>query len=270
VEYLKVLNGAGQEAAALTGAIDVRVDPLWSASAKLEYRKLFDRADLGADQSQDQWLSTLALARKISDDWTFLARNYLLYQDNRDDAVGAAVGDTLQDRAQLGFAWRPRDSNTVNALARYEYKMVRDHSRPDGEDYRAHIVSTHLDYHPSRSWWMTSRLAGKVNSDRTLPVGEQKYSAWLAGGRVVFDIAPKWDIGVLASVLYSPQGSSRQYAYGAEVGYRLAKNLYLSVGHNLSGFSDKDLTGGEYTEHGTFVRLRFKFDEKLFRFGSRE
>lgn len=117
---------------------------------------------------------------------------------------------------------------------------------------------------------MTSRLAGKVNSDRSLPVGEQKYSAWLAGGRVVVDIAPKWDVGVLASVLYSPQGSSRQYAYGAEVGYRLAKNLYLSVGHNLSGFSDKDLTGGEYTEHGTFVRLRFKFDGKLFRFGSRE
>lgn len=264
IEYLKVLNGAAQEAAALTGAIDYRVDPLWSASGKLEYRKLFDRADQAANQSQDQWLATLALARKMGDDWTFLARNYVLYQRNRDDPLGAAIGDTLQDRAQLGFAWRPRDSNKVNALARYEYKMVRDHSRADGEDYRAHIVSTHLDYHPSRPWWMTSRLAGKVNADRTLPAGEQKYTAWLAGGRVVYDIAPKWDVGVLASVLYSPQGSSRQYAYGAEVGYRLAKNLYLSVGQNLSGFSDQDLTGSDYTAHGTFLRLRFKFDEKLF------
>lgn len=264
IEYLKVLNGAAQEAAALTGAIDYRVAPLWSASGKLEYRKLFDRADQAANQSQDQWLATLALARKMGDDWTFLARNYLLYQRNRDDALGAAIGDTLQDRAQLGFAWRPRDSNKVNALARYEYKMVRDHSRADGEDYGAHIVSTHLDYHPSRPWWMTSRLAGKVNADRTLPAGEQKYTAWLAGGRVVYDIAPKWDVGVLASVLYSPQGSSRQYAYSAEVGYRLAKNLYLSVGQNLSGFSDQDLTGSDYTAHGTFLRLRFKFDEKLF------
>ena len=73
-------------------------------------------------------------------------------------------------------------SNKVNALARYEYKMVRDHSRADGEDYRAHIVSTHLDYHPSRSWWMTSRLAGKVNADRTVPAGEQKYSGGLSAG----------------------------------------------------------------------------------------
>ncbi|UUZ47810.1 hypothetical protein LP420_32635 [Massilia sp. B-10] len=78
---------------------------------------------------------------------------------------------------------------------------------------------------------------------------------------MVWDIAPKWDVGVLASVLYSPQGDSRQLAYGAEVGYRLAKNLYVSLGHNLSGFSDRDLSGADYTSHGTFLRLRFKFDE---------
>jgi len=267
VEYLKVLNGSEQEAAALTGAIDYRIDPLWSASAKLEYRKLFDRADVLGEQGQDQWLNTLALARKISDDWTLLARNYLLYQRNRDDTSGAPIGNTLQDRAQLGFAWRPRERNDVNALARYEYKTVRDRARVDGEDYRAHIVSSHVDYHPSRSWWMTSRLAGKLNTDRSLPAGEQQYKAWLLGGRAVYDVAAKWDVGVLASVLYSPQGNTRQVAYGAEVGYRLARNLYLSVGHNLSGFTDKELTGSDYTAHGTFLRLRFKFDEKTFKAG---
>ncbi|UUZ53435.1 hypothetical protein LP419_32210 [Massilia sp. H-1] len=159
IEYLKVLDGAAQEAVAVSGAIDYRVDPLWSASAKLEYRKLFDRADLLADQSQDQWLSTLTLARKLSEDWTLLARNYLLYQRNRDDLQGAALGNTVQDRAQLGFAWRPRERNDVNALARYEYKTVRDQARAEGEDYRAHIVSVHADYHPSRAWWMSGRLA---------------------------------------------------------------------------------------------------------------
>lgn len=265
LEYVKVLNGTGQEAAAASGAIDYRINPLWSASAKLEYRKLFDRTDLAADQGQDQVLSTVALARKISDDWTFLARNYLLYQRNRDDAAGAAIGNTMQDRAQLGFAWRPRERNDVNALARYEYKTVRDQARIDGENYRAHIVSTHFDYHPARAWWMTGRLAGKQNTDRNLPAAEQKYSAWLAGGRVVYDFAPKWDVGILASVLASPQDHSRQYAYGAELGYRLATNLYLSVGHNLAGFRDKELSGADYTAHGTFLRLRFKFDEKTFK-----
>ncbi len=267
-EYVKVLNGSEQEAVALSAAVDYRVDPLWSASAKLEYRKLYDRADLAGDQGQDQLLNTLALARKLSDDWTFLARNYLLVQRNRDDATGAPLGNTLQDRAQLGFAWRPQARNDVNALARYEYKTVRDQASVDGEDYRAHIVSTHLDYHPERKCWMTSRLAAKRNDDRKLPAAEQTYSAWLAGGRVVYDIAPKWDLGVMAAVLSSTDGGGRQRAYGAEIGYRLARNLYLSVGHNLSGFSDKELTGADYTTHGTFVRLRFKFDEKTFKSGS--
>ncbi|RSZ55101.1 hypothetical protein HF313_24775 [Massilia atriviolacea] len=267
VEYLKVLNGSEQEAMALSGAIDYRIDPLWSASAKLEFRKVFDRADMIGEQGQDQWLNTVSVARKLGDDWTLLARNYLLYQRNNDDALGAPLGNTLQDRAQVGFAWRPRERNDINALARYEYKTVRDEARIDGENYRAHIVSTHMDYHPSRAWWVTSRLAGKLNTDRNLPAGQQKYNAWLAGGRAVVDVAPKWDVGVLASVLYSPQGKSRQYAYGAEVGYRLARNLYLSVGHNLSGFTDKELSGADYTAHGTFLRLRFKFDEKTFKAG---
>jgi hypothetical protein len=277
-EYLKVLDGAEQQAAAVTGSLDYRVNPAWSASAKLELRKLYDRADLPASQAQDQWLNTVALARRISGDWTLLARNYLLYQRNHADATGAAIGNTMQNRAQLGFAWRPLDNNLVNGLARYEYKTVRDRAHAPaaeggdnavpGEYYDAHIVSAHLDYHPSRAWWMTSRVAGKRNSDMTLPAGEQKYTAVMAAGRAILDLSPRWDIGVLASVLYSPQGHSRQFAYGAEAGYRFAKNMYLSVGHNLSGFYDRDLSGSEYTARGTFLRLRVKFDENSLGLGT--
>ncbi len=265
IELVRVLGGKAQEAVALSGAIDYRTDPLWSASAKLEYRKLFDREDLLADQAQDQWLSTLTVARKLSDDWTFLARNYLLYQRNRADAAGVAIGNTLQDRAQLGFAWRPLARNDINALARYEYKTVRDRARAEGEDYQAHIVSTHADYHPVRAWWLTGRLAAKRNTDHTLPVAAQHYTAALAGGRVVRDIGSKWSVGALGSVLFSGQGDARQYAFGAEVGYRLTTNLYVALGHNLSGFKDKDLAGDEYTARGTFLRLRYKFDENSLR-----
>ena len=86
--YLTVLNGSGQKAMALTGAIDYRIDPLWSASAKLEFRKVFDRAGMMGEQGQDQdqWLNTVSVARKLGDDWSLLARNYRLYQRNDDDA----------------------------------------------------------------------------------------------------------------------------------------------------------------------------------------
>ncbi len=81
----------------------------------------------------------------------------------------------------------------------------------------------------------------------------------------MYDISKNWDIGVLAAVMGSPQGGSRQWANGIEVGYLLAQNLWLSAGHNWSGFSDRDLTGADYTARGPYLRLRFKFDENLFK-----
>ncbi|MBB5609191.1 MULTISPECIES: Ig-like domain-containing protein [unclassified Janthinobacterium] len=265
VEYLKVINGQQQQAVAVAAGLDYSANPLWRASVKLEYRRLFDSKIAPGDQSQDQWLNTIAWARKLSRDWTFLARNYLLYTRNNDDASGAPIGNVLQDRAQLGFAWRPVDNNRYNGLARYEYKTVRDKSQLDGDNYRAHIVSTHLDYHPSRPWWFTGRVAAKHNNDKNLPAGQEKYTAWLFSGRTVYDISKNWDIGVLTAVMGSPQGGSRQWANGLEVGYLLAQNLWLSAGHNWSGFTDRDLTGADYTARGPYLRLRFKFDEKLFK-----
>jgi len=262
VEYLKTLNGAQQQAFALSGGADYRIDAYTNVSGKLELRRLSDRADSPGDQSQDQWLNTLSFAKKLSADWTLLTRNYFFYQQNHQDSSGNPIGNTTQDRAQFGFAWRPQDNNTVNGLARYEYKTVKDFSQANGDNYHAHILSAHLDFKPNRVWWATAHIAAKSNLDYTLPAGQQKYNALMLSGRAIYDINDKWDLGVLLSTLYSPQGSSRQYAYGTELGYQVVRNMYLSVGYNLSGFSDKDLTGSDYTSHGVFLRLRMKFDER--------
>jgi hypothetical protein len=62
------------------------------------------------------------------------------------------------------------------------------------------------------------------------------------------------------------QGGARQQAFGVEAGYLLRQNLWLSAGFNASGFSgDADLSGYEYTQRGAYIRLRFKFDEDIFK-----
>lgn len=263
VEYLRVLQGQAQSALALTAGIDYAANPLWRASTKLEYRRLFSTPVGTITQGQNQWLSTAMFARKLAKDWTLLLRNYLLYSEKNVDATGAAVGNAIQDRAQVGFAWRPTDNNRFNALARYEYKVVKDNSSQNGDNYQTHIISMHGDYHPSRPWWANLHLAAKDTRDFNLPVESQRYTAWLASGRVTYDINKKWDIGALFATLNSPQGNSQQYAYGLEIGYLLHKNLWLSAGYNLSGFTDQDLTGSEYTAKGIYLRLRFKFDEDI-------
>ena len=45
----------------------------------------------------------------------------------------------------------------------------------------------------------------------------------------------------------------------------MRQNLWLSAGVNWVGFSDKDLTGSDYTNRGVYLRLRFKFDGNLFK-----
>jgi hypothetical protein len=112
---------------------------------------------------------------------------------------------------------------------------------------------------------MTGRIAGKVQRDRFEAGLEDRYHASLLAGRVVWDVTENWDIGLLAAQQLG-RGGARQHAAGLEVGYLLKQNLWLSGGFNWSGFAgDADLTGYEYTRRGAYIRLRFKFDENLFR-----
>ncbi len=274
-EHVKVIDGSAGDSTGLALALDYSANPLWRGAVRVEHRISDDVPDTDSNEAFNTTLVQAMLARKLSRDWTLLARNYLL--STRYDARG----DVLQDRFQLGVAYRDTDRNRVNALARYEYKLERDESgltlsdgRPvDGSSQdvrtRAHIVSTHADWHPSRPWWLTGRIAGKWQQDQ-FAYGDgtrvnSRFHAVLLSGRVVYDITENWDIGVLGST-FRGQSRANQYAWGVEVGRLLRQNLWLSAGYNWTGFSgDRDLNGYEYTQQGVFLRLRFKFDEDLFR-----
>jgi hypothetical protein len=268
-ERLKRLSGGGQEATALVGGLDVTTDPLWKLAARLELRRLSDdpRTATG-NEGQDSVLSTVTLARKLTRDWTLLARNYALYTGLK------AGGERLQDRAQAGVAYRDTDTNRVNALGKVEFKTERDRSgeptadvgTPTSESRRdALIVSVLADYHPRRPWWFTGRVAAKAVRETDAGVRLPDYQAWLVGGRAVVDVTEHWDLGLLAALLFSPQGAARQHAIGLEAGYLVHTNLWLSVGFNFTGFSDRDLSASDYTNRGVYLRLRLKFDEDLFR-----
>lgn len=208
-----------------------------------------------------------AVAFKMDRDWTFLARNYLLFTDHK------KRGDVLQNRAQIGLAFRDTDTNLVNALAKYEYKVEEDAGvaaaglTPDLSgtlSSRAHIVSAHVDHHPSRPLWTTVRAAAKWQTDTFERGIRSSFRSQLLSGRVVYDVTEKWDLGGLLAVQFGEHGT-RQHAMGLEVGYLLQQNLWLSLGYNHTGFqADSDLSGFEYTDKGVYVRLRFKFDENLF------
>jgi len=106
-------------------------------------------------------------------------------------------------------------------------------------------------------------VAAKSVDETFSGVNVPRYSSYLLGGRAIVDITERFDVGVLTSVLFSSEGRSRQGAIGLEVGAVVRENLRVSLGYNVTGFRDRDLTGSEYTAQGFFLRLRYKFDEEL-------
>jgi len=272
VEHTNVISGNVGDSTGVGLGLDYSANPLWRGSVRLEHRISDDIEKTPTNEGYHTTLLQFLAARKLNRDWTVLARNYLLR------TVYEARGDVLQDRFQIGAAYRDTDTNRVNALARYEYKLEKDESGMDsggfgsdtGQEVRtaAHIVSAHADWHPSRPWWLTGRVAAKWQKDRFVYADtgsvDDDFNAVLLSGRVVYDVTENWDIGVLASTFRGQDGAN-QYAFGVEVGRLLRQNLWLSVGYNATGFrGDTDLTGYEYTQQGAFIRLRFKFDEDLF------
>ncbi len=276
IERVNVVDGDTGDSTGLALALDYSANPLWRGAIRAEHR-ISEDVPGTADTNEAFKTSLLQfmVARKLSRDWTLLGRNYLLATNYEER------GDVLQDRFQIGLAYRDTDRNRVNALMRYEYKLERDESGltllngevVDGTSQdvrtRAHIISTHADWHPSRPWWLTGRIAGKWQRDQ-FAYGDgsrvnSSFNAVLVSGRIVYDITENWDIGVLGSTFRGQYGAN-QYAYGVEVGRLLRQNLWLSAGYNHTGFAgDSDLNGYEYTQQGLFLRLRFKFDEDLFR-----
>lgn len=242
------LNTTTGDATALGLGVEYTASEFWKGSGRVEWRE---------DASNTNYLATLGVARKLDRDWTLLARDYFSLIQPK-----AGTGDRRQNQFQVGFAWRPVDSNKFDALGLYERKSEKDaaaliRSTTD-------IVSLRANYHPSRPWWVTGRYAFKRVNELLLGTIQDSYHAQLFGTRVTYDITNRWSVGAIATMLVG-KGGAKQYAYGLEAGYVLMDNVWVTLGYNFRGFSDDELAGSNYTNRGWVLGVRYKFDEDLFR-----
>ncbi|KPF69968.1 hypothetical protein IP84_03585 [beta proteobacterium AAP99] len=250
LERVKAVNGPTTPEAKAAGiGLDYTGSKVWKGSTRLEWRD---------DNQSTSWLNTNAVARKLSDDWTLLARTYA-YRQSFDSG-----NRNNQDRAQIGFAWRETDTNRWNALGKYEYRreLVRTIGLDDLNG-RAHVVSLDVDYHPARPVWYAGKVAAKWRKDVLAGVPDS-FDAQLLQGRVIYDITPRWDIGFIASVLGENGFKTRRAGVGVELGRIVSGNLWVSAGYNQRDLKDRDLMT-DYSSKGIFLRLRWKFDEGLFK-----
>lgn len=85
----------------------------------------------------------------------------------------------------------------------------------------------------------------------------------LFGTDLKYDIGKGVDLGFSGSLRQNPKGGSYSWSGGPTVGIAAMKNGYVSIGYNVTGFSDRDYDAARYTRSGPFVTLRMKFDQGL-------
>lgn len=248
-ERVHVFSGTGAgESIALTSQVDYSASEYWKGNARLEWRD-------GSDSNS--WLASLAVAIKLERDWTLLGRSIYNLTENNDGSERTLA------RGQIGVAYRDTDSNRWSGLARYERLFEQDTTSVALPiDRVADIVSLSANWQPLRAWTLSGRVAGKLGRDRLADISTSTRSG-LISGRALWDVTERWDVGLMASTLVVEQ-AGQEYGLGAEAGYLVKANFWLSGGYNWFGFTEPDLAGGEYLEQGAYVRLRLKFDETAF------
>lgn len=253
-ERIESLEGTdtSSDATAVSLGLEYLTNPLWKGVAKLEMR--------WADQS-DTLINTLGAAYKATDDMTLLAKNVYNKVDNKNS------GDRLIDRFQIGTAYRPQDNNRFDALAKLEYRYDDNQTSLTGTTREALIASVHTNYHPARRLTLSSQYAAKYVQQDMEGLSTDGITQLLSG-RVIYDINERWDASLNGGAMWSNVSAGTRYLVGAEVGYLLTANLWLSGGYNFVTYQDEDLVDSDTTVKGAYMRLRFKFDEDLFNVGS--
>lgn len=259
---------ARQEATAISLGADYSANPWYKTGGKLEYR---------ISSAQQTWLSTLAYDRKFSDQWAALVRNFYSKQSARGTGLAIGNGTQTQDRFQLGLAYRDTKENLWHGLGRLEHRYERSDAVGSPANARSWIASLHGNYKPSRNWTYSGQMAYKgVNERFASPTGQTTGngtgiaqlgdpSTWhgtLLSGRVIWDFTERFDASLYGSS-QSAQGS-RLHGLGAELGYRVMNNLWVSLGYTGGAYSDVDAFSSNQSWKAWHLRLRFKFDEKIF------
>jgi outer membrane protein OmpA-like peptidoglycan-associated protein len=242
-------DGAKHNATAVSVALDYTADPVNKAAGKLEYR---------TSDIQNQWLSTLAYTRTLSDNWSAIARD--AYTRSEGVGVDVAKGIQLQNQFQMGLAYRDVERGRWNGLFRIENRTNKSSLTADLKDENTWILSVHGTYHPVRDWTFSGQFAAKRGSQAITNDGTYNiYSGQLLSARAIWDITERFDASVYGSV--GRDNGQRVTGYGLEVGARLVQNLWLSAGYTKGKFADVDQFSAGTSWSGWHARLRYKFDE---------
>lgn len=151
------------------------------------------------------------------------------------NSVFSVDGNALARRvlASVSLNWTPRDKVDLR----------------DGDDRHEWLQRSEFELF----------LGARYNFDRL--VGYDLSSVTLLGG---FDarvgIGERFELGGRATVRASLSEGATSFAYGPSLGFVPTGDVLVTLGYNVSGFADRDLSEARFTRRGVFVSGKIKFD----------
>ena len=249
LERVESLEGEKDSTSTAAGfGVEYLANENYKASGRLEKRW---------GDTSDTLLGSAGVAYRYNDEVTLLAKDIYSKVDYDD-------GHRTINRFQLGAAYRDYDSNQLDMLAKLEYRLDDNATGDDPYQKDAIVWSWSGNYHPTRPLTLSGHYAGKYTEYDAQGIASDN-TAHAVYARGLYDISERWDIGLQAGTYWNKQAKDLAYLVGAEVGYSPMSNLWLSLGYNFMGFEDEDIAYDDTTIEGAYFRLRFKFDEDLFK-----
>jgi len=235
-------SGSSEDFTAVSLGADFK-EKLWSWNGRAEVRNA---------TSQDKWGVQTSVMGEPAEGWGTSARLQLFQTDG-------AGQRTVSGDLRFGLVYRPLATRWI-ILDRLDFLLDRQSGGTTSTDNRRVVNNLNLNYKPGRKLQLSLQYGAKYLTES---IDGTDYSGYtdLMGVEGRYDLTKTWDIGVRGNLLHSWNTRQIASSAGLSVGYNLVENAWVSLGYNLTGFTDKDFSAAEYTAQGPYVRFRFKFDQ---------
>ena len=216
------------------------IDDVTSVSTRVETRH---------SSTGDVWISSTAVVRELSEELSLAGSGRAVVNAPNDENRSSQID------LRLGGAWRPRDEDTII----FDRLDVHHDKNAFGER------ETRIVNNLAANTQITDRLQATANygvKHVSTEIADQTLKSWthLIGAEARFDVTEKIDLGLRGSYLGSTTDTAK-YSVGPSIGISPVKNVWVSAGYNVEGFTDDDFQAAEYSRKGAYIQLRLKFDQ---------
>jgi hypothetical protein len=229
--------------------------------AKVKGEARYDFADDGSSEIM-AYLLQAGFGAKMSKDWRALANLSVVTS-----TATESTKDSDYVEGTFGFAYRPADSDRLNALVKYSYVydnpgagQVAVDGTTSSPAQRSNIFSVDASYDLTHSLNIGAKYGVRIGETKDRLAGAQWQNAQAHLGIVRADIhiVNEWDALLEARVLWSPTNDSTDYGFLAAIYRQLGDNFKVGVGYNFGTFSD-DLRDLSQDDRGVFLNVIGKF-----------